>query len=76
MKENTKVISLGLGMHYCVGKEIAKMEVFLIFTRLMQQFEILPQSEPLPTLYDSNSGLTNNPKDYKVILKPRPQENN
>ena len=72
MKNPTKVISLGLGMHYCIGKEIARMEVFLIFTRLLQMFEIAPQKEPLPALYDTNSGLTNNPRDYKVILNPRP----
>ena len=66
----SKVVVFGKGLRHCVGESISVMEVFLMITEILQRFEVSAASS-LPSIYDTNMGLTNNPKTFQVILKRR-----
>jgi len=63
-----RLIPFSLGPRSCLGETIAKSELFLYVTTLVQQFEISQvESDPLPDLV-GDFGLTNRPPNYKVQL--------
>ncbi|XP_069130187.1 cytochrome P450 2B5-like [Argopecten irradians] len=58
------VIAFSLGRRVCLGESLARMELFLFMTSLLQRFEFLPESpNKLPSL-DSTLGLARAAKDY------------
>ncbi|XP_064201330.1 cytochrome P450 2U1-like isoform X1 [Anguilla rostrata] len=55
----------------CVGEQLAKMELFLIFSSLMQAFTFrLPEDQPPPPMH-GRFGLTLAPCPYTVRVTPR-----
>ncbi|XP_033742963.1 cytochrome P450 2B2-like [Pecten maximus] len=63
-KEKT-VITFSLGRRICPGESLARMELFLFMTALLQRFEFLPESpDKLPSI-DGILGLVRVSKDYK-----------
>ncbi|XP_043937204.1 vitamin D 25-hydroxylase-like [Protopterus annectens] len=59
------------GPRICLGENFARMEVFLIFTALVKQFEIVwPDFSVAPDL-TSVFGITQSPLPFKVSLKER-----
>ena len=59
------------GKRNCVGEALAKMELFLFFTSIVQHLDIsLPEGSPLPDLVGTQ-GITYMPKPFKVCIKPR-----
>ena len=59
------------GKRACIGEALAKMEVFLFFTSILQKFDlILPEGEPLPPL-EGIVGIGHFPKRFKIIFKKR-----
>ncbi|XP_050391263.1 cytochrome P450 2B5 isoform X1 [Patella vulgata] len=60
-----------IGRRACLGKNLAKMELYLFITTLVQNFKICPPtSGELPPL-KGNPGLTYTPQSYKVRFIPR-----
>lgn len=60
-----------LGKRRCLGEALAKSNVFLIFTALLQKFKLeLSPEGPHPVL-DGYDGVTISAKPFKCILKPR-----
>lgn len=63
-------LPFGAGKRKCPGEQLAKMELFLFFTILMQscKFEKVPGENPV---VDSKFGLTLKPLDFNVVVTPR-----
>lgn len=64
-------IPFGIGRRVCMGEQLAKMELFLMFTNLMQAFTFrLPNGKPPPPMH-GRFGLTLAPCSYTVCVTPR-----
>ncbi|XP_069128419.1 cytochrome P450 2J2-like [Argopecten irradians] len=63
--KDRKVLAFSLGRRVCFGESLARMELFLFLTSLVQRFKLLPEDEDnLPTL-EPVVTLTNAPQEYK-----------
>ncbi|KAK3760740.1 hypothetical protein RRG08_019557, partial [Elysia crispata] len=61
----------GVGRRSCPGESLAKMELFLFLTSLLQRFELQPATPgQLPSL-DPQQGLTYPPLPFQVWLVAR-----
>ncbi|NXG41960.1 CP2DE protein, partial [Psilopogon haemacephalus] len=59
------------GRRVCLGEQLARMELFLFFTSLLQKFTfVLPKDKPRPQ-EDGHFALTNSPHPYLVEALPR-----
>ncbi|XP_040286895.1 cytochrome P450 2C15-like [Bufo bufo] len=69
-KKNEAFIPFSIGKRSCVGETLAKMEIFIFFTSLLQNFTFqLPPGAKLdltPAI-----GITNSPKSYEMCAVPR-----
>ncbi|XP_066535009.1 cytochrome P450 2U1 [Hoplias malabaricus] len=64
-------VPFGIGRRVCMGEQLAKMELFLMFTSLMQAFNFrLPDGHAPPPMH-GRFGLTLAPCPYKVCVTPR-----
>jgi cytochrome P450 len=66
-----QVIAFGIGKRRCLGETLAKTELFLFFTGLLQKFTI--NSTINPELVDDSPifGFTTSPKKFGVTLELR-----
>ncbi|XP_054135950.1 cytochrome P450 2D14-like isoform X2 [Melozone crissalis] len=59
------------GRRACLGEQLARMELFLFFTTLLQKFTfVLPEDQPRPR-QDGHFALTNSPHPYLLRALPR-----
>ncbi|NWI92830.1 CP2D3 protein, partial [Pitta sordida] len=59
------------GRRVCLGEQLARMELFLFFTTLLQKFTfVLPEDQPRPR-EDGHFALTNSPHPFLVQAVPR-----
>ncbi|XP_028817001.1 cytochrome P450 2J2-like [Denticeps clupeoides] len=58
------------GKRVCLGEQLAKMELFLFFTALLQRFSFAPPEGVKPTL-EYTVGFTHCPKPYELCAIPR-----
>ncbi|NXG13145.1 CP2DH protein, partial [Grallaria varia] len=59
------------GRRACPGEQLARMELFLFFTTLLQKFTfVIPEDQPRPR-EDSHFALTNSPHPYLLQAVPR-----
>ncbi|XP_008634709.1 cytochrome P450 2D14 [Corvus cornix cornix] len=59
------------GRRACPGEQLARMELFLFFTSLLQKFTfVLPEDQPRPR-EDGHFALTNSPHPYMLRALPR-----
>ncbi|XP_049678025.1 cytochrome P450 2D14 isoform X2 [Accipiter gentilis] len=59
------------GRRACLGEQLAKMELFIFFTTLLQKFTfVLPEDQPRPR-EDGRFALTSSPHPYLVRAVPR-----
>ena len=73
---NDSFFGFGAGKRQCFGEAIAKMELFIILSRLVRDFTMSTvPGEPLPSL-EGILGVTNAPKTHNVIFRPREVNNN
>ncbi|KAK6170952.1 hypothetical protein SNE40_019230 [Patella caerulea] len=64
-------IPFSLGRRICLGESLAKMELFLFMTTMIQRFEFKPvDPDNLPKL-EGVIGITNSPCKYEVRAVPR-----
>ncbi|XP_078698204.1 cytochrome P450 2J1-like [Branchiostoma floridae x Branchiostoma belcheri] len=63
-------IPFSLGRRACLGEQLARMELFLFFTSLMQHFTFkLPEGAPLPPT-KGKIGIANTPEDFELCAIP------
>nr|XP_045736574.1 cytochrome P450 2U1 isoform X2 [Mirounga angustirostris] len=64
-------IPFGIGKRVCMGEQLAKMELFLMFVSLMQSFTFaLPKNSKKPIL-TGRYGLTLAPHPFNIIISKR-----
>nr|XP_022325513.1 cytochrome P450 2B19-like isoform X2 [Crassostrea virginica] len=63
------VLSFSVGRRMCLGEALARMELFLFMTSLIQQFEFLPESESSAYDLQGSLGLICTPMPYCFIAK-------
>ncbi|XP_062568079.1 LOW QUALITY PROTEIN: cytochrome P450 2E1-like [Saccostrea cucullata] len=70
-EQKNKLIPFSIGRRICLGESLAKMELFLFFTRFLQKFEVKPEDpECLPSL-EGSLGITHLPPNFKMRLSKR-----
>uniref|UniRef100_A0A8C3TAN1 Cytochrome P450 2U1 n=1 Tax=Chelydra serpentina TaxID=8475 RepID=A0A8C3TAN1_CHESE len=64
-------IPFGIGKRVCMGEQLAKMELFLMFVNLMQNFTFLyPENAAKPAM-EGRFGLTLAPFPFNIIALKR-----
>ena len=65
------VIPFSIGPRYCLGEQLARMEVFIFLVGMVQKFEFLPDpaSKTLPTIDDGSLGTVFVPIPYQIVAK-------
>ena len=71
------IFTFGVGSRMCIGTQMAFRELYLLFLRLLNAFEVLPAGDvdhhPVHGVRDVTA-LTTLPKPYKVKFVPRELE--
>lgn len=65
-----KLTPFGLGRRTCIGEELARTELFLFFTAILQRFTLLP-APGVKLSTKGILGLTRRPAPYQLIAVPR-----
>ena len=64
----SELINFGIGRRMCAGETVAKMELFLFITALVQSFEFKPShGSAIPPL-EGELGITYKPKPFQVSI--------
>ncbi|XP_068183708.1 steroid 17-alpha-hydroxylase/17,20 lyase [Antennarius striatus] len=65
-------LPFGAGIRVCLGEALAKMELFLFLSWILQRFTLsVPPGHPLPSL-EGKFGVVLQPAKYEVNATPRP----
>ncbi|XP_069766756.1 cytochrome P450 2D15-like isoform X4 [Narcine bancroftii] len=65
-------IPFSAGHRVCLGEQLAKTELFLFFTSMLQRFTfVLPENEPRPSYREAKFGITLCPLPYRLCVKAR-----
>ena len=64
------IVSFGFGRRKCVGEHLAKMEIFLLFTTLMQRCSV-GKAEGDSLSFEPLGKLSHRPKPFRVVVKDR-----
>ncbi|KAM6184560.1 cytochrome P450 2C23-like [Rhynchocyon petersi] len=71
-KKTDYFVPFSIGKRACVGEGLARMELFLFFTTILQNFSLKPQVEPKELdIKPLSKGLITVPPVYKLCLIPR-----
>lgn len=58
------------GKRVCLGEQLARMELFLFFTSLLQRFTFTPVPGEMPSM-EGVLGFTHSPQAFKIVAVPR-----
>ncbi|XP_052081635.1 cytochrome P450 2D4-like isoform X1 [Mytilus californianus] len=61
-----KVIAFSLGQRKCLGESLARMELFLYLTGLVQRFDLLPPVGENPPVIEGLVGILHSPVSYTL----------
>ncbi|XP_062887821.1 cytochrome P450 2J2-like, partial [Mobula hypostoma] len=65
-------IPFSAGHRVCLGEQLAKMELFIFFTSILQRFTLfLPENEARPSYMEAHFGITLCPLPYRLCAKAR-----
>jgi len=71
-ERHESLIPFSIGKRSCLGELLARDQLFLFITSLVQRFNIVPEAgKPKPTLDPKLGQLTLEPHHFSVILKDR-----
>ncbi|XP_077998220.1 cytochrome P450 2U1-like [Glandiceps talaboti] len=65
------MLAFGMGARTCIGAQIARVELFLMLTSLVREFEFLTPEGCLPPSTKGVHGITYTPKPFKMVAKKR-----
>lgn len=69
---SSSYLPFGAGVRVCLGEALAKMELFLFLSWILQRFTLsVPPGHSLPSL-EGKFGVVLQPAKYKVNAMPRP----
>ena len=71
LRKDEHWIPFSIGKRQCLGETLAKAELFLFFTSLVQQFKFLPEEENIFPKDFYTPGVTILPAPFKARLIPR-----
>ena len=71
VQRDEHLIPFSIGKRQCLGETLAKAELFLFFTSLVQQFTFLPEDDKMVPGEDYCPGVTILPRPFKVRLVTR-----
>lgn len=60
-----------MGPRYCLGEQLAKAELFLFLTSIVQRFEVKGDTSSLPSFDEGVFGAAYVPKYFEVSFIPR-----
>ncbi|XP_064372336.1 cytochrome P450 2J2-like [Dromaius novaehollandiae] len=63
-------LPFSLGKRACLGEQLARAELFLFFTALLQKFTFRPPADAAPSLR-ARLGITRHPRPYRICALPR-----
>lgn len=66
-----ELIPFGIGRRLCLGEAVAKMELFLFITTMIQKFEFKPSIGSSAPTMKGILGVTYGPQEYEVRAIPR-----
>ncbi|CAC5395592.1 unnamed protein product [Mytilus coruscus] len=61
-----KILTFSLGRRVCLGESLARIELFLYLTALVQRFQFLPPAGDNPPAVEGKLGVTYSPILYKI----------
>uniref|UniRef100_A0A8C5QS16 Cytochrome P450 n=1 Tax=Leptobrachium leishanense TaxID=445787 RepID=A0A8C5QS16_9ANUR len=71
-KSNSAFMPFSAGKRICLGESLARMELFIFFTTILQNYTFHPTEDPdLIDLTPSISGVGNVPPQYQFRIVPR-----
>lgn len=69
--QNECLMPFGAGKRRCIGEGLARSELFMILTHLLQNFRLkIPTGDPIPTA-EPNEGLSLSAKPFRIIFERR-----
>ena len=71
VRRDEHFIPFSTGKRSCLGETLAKTELYLFFTGLVQHYKFLPENEGVYPTEESTFGITLLPKPFRVRLLDR-----
>nr|CAD7430294.1 unnamed protein product [Timema monikensis]CAD7436102.1 unnamed protein product [Timema monikensis] len=71
VRKDEALLPFGQGKRSCLGESLARSNLFITFTSLLQNFALrLPEGVPRPST-EPEGGLTFTTKPFSIVMKPR-----